>query len=304
MSDFKSSIKKIKPKCEYFGECGGCDLQDLSYQDQLEYKKKWLKDLFQKQQILKGCALREIVPCESPYYYRNRITLHQKGKAFGYFRSRSHEIVSINECVIASKEVNLKLSQLSSDKLEGKEKFEIREDETSGFVQVNKFQNQNLINLVLNYAQGKKWKNTLDLYSGSGNFSFPLSNIAKKILAIDNDEEAVKEAENIRQELGNKKIKFVCDAVLTQVSDFANEFKEFDLVVCDPPREGLGKAANYVTRLKPQRIVYVSCHPPSFIRDANVLIDKGYELQEVTPIDMFPQTRHLEIVGMFSVPRA
>jgi len=294
---FESSPKTREPLCEYYGECGGCDLQHISYEEQLGLKMRWLRQIFTR---FPQTKILEILPSLHEYYYRNRITLHHDKKQIGLYKAYTHDIVPIKKCVIASEVINEKLSRLEPQVLCGDPSFELREDDNSSFLQVNSYQNDNLIETVLNYCQGQKTQSILELYCGSGNLTFPLSKISRSILAIDGDEAAITLAAERRRIDKIKKIRFQTSSVYDVVFKLSQAFESFDVIVCDPPREGIKESSKILPRFKANKIIYVSCNPISFIKDAQTLCRKGYQLIEVTPIDMFPQTRHVEIVGLFT----
>jgi len=294
---FESSAKTREPLCEYYGECGGCDLQHISYEEQLGVKMQWLRQIFTH---FPQTKILEIIPSLQEYFYRNRITLHHNKKQFGFYKANTHDIVPIQKCVIASEVINEKLSHLGSQVLCGDPSFELREDDNSSFLQVNNYQNENMLETVLNYCRGQKTQSILELYCGSGNLTFPLSKISRSILAIDGDEAAITLAEERRRSDKIKKIRFQTSPVYDAVFKLSQDFESFDVIVCDPPREGIKQSSKILPRFKAKKIIYVSCNPVSFIKDAQVLCQKDYELIEVTPIDMFPQTRHVEIVGLFT----
>lgn len=286
----------VKPLCEYFGICGGCDLQNLSYPHQLKFKSESVRCLFAN---FGDVEISEIIPSPKEYFYRNRVTLHHDGKKFGFYRGRTHEVVGIKKCVIASDVVNQKISELGNDVLRGPQIFEIREDDASIFLQVNSSQNKNLVETVLSFCRGKKSQKILELYCGAGNLTFSLAEICHKITAVDLDEKAVALAEHKRQELKNKKINFVQGDVVDFVFKMSQDLQSVDTIICDPPRAGLKSAVNSIGQLGAERIIYVSCNPESFLRDARILQNKNYQLKKLVPLDMFPQTDHVELVGLF-----
>ncbi len=144
----------------------------------------------------------------------------------------------------------------------------------------------------------KKSKCVADLFCGIGPFAFKMAE-ARKVHAIDSDKPAVAALQNaVRYALGLKPI-------TASVQDlFVNplvpaELNEYDAVVFDPPRAGAEAQCRNFADSKVKTIVAVSCDVQSFARDAAVLIDGGYSLKEVTPVDQFKYTPHLEIVGLF-----
>ncbi|EKD51641.1 MAG: RNA methyltransferase [uncultured bacterium] len=295
----ESSPKRRRPPCPYFGTCGGCNLQHMVYAEQLRLKQEWLTQLFERHTGRGEFVLHPIIPSVCEDHYRSRITLHHDRRIWGYHQHETNDIIPVTHCFIANLAVNEQLKTLPDTVLSGANDFEIREDDEAGFVQVNRVQNDVLRDCVMKAGRGRKWKTVLDLYCGAGNFAFPLSQIAGRVLAVDADPRAIEVGERERLAQKNKKISFVLGDAVTVVSDLAHDYQAFDLIVCDPPRGGLGSVVNYLPRLQPQRIIYVSCQAQNFINEAQVLSDKGYQLVQVTPIDMFPQTHHIELVGVF-----
>lgn len=291
----------VKPLCEYFGTCGGCDLQNLSYSEQLKLKSEVVRRLFAN---FGDIEISGIVASPKEYFYRNRVTLHHDGKKFGFYRGRTHDIVPIKKCVIASEVVNQKITELSGSVLKGSQPVEVREDDASVFLQVNSSQNKNLVETVLSFCHGKKSQRILELYCGAGNLTFSLAEICHKITAVDLDAKAIALAEHKRQEIKNKKINFVKGDVVDFVFNMSQDLQTVDTIVCDPPRAGLKSAANSIAHLGAERVIYVSCNPESFLRDARILQNKNYLLKKLVPLDMFPQTNHVELVGLFqsSIP--
>ncbi len=282
------------PECEYYGICGGCDLQHWSYERQLAFKEDRVRKIFQK---FKDVTFHKVVPSPRAYGYRNRVTLHSDGKEFGFYKKNSHDVVAVKSCAIASAAVNEKIKSLQT--LAAGD-FEVREDDLrAAFIQINAQQNENLIATVTSAARGRKSRRVLELYCGAGNLSFPLSEIAREVVAIEGIAVAVSAAEVRRITEKNKRIKFVHGDVFQEVYKLTHDYQNFDVVVCDPPREGLRGVAALLPKLAPEKIIAVSCEPNTLARDGDVLQDKGYRLAEVTPLDMFPQTRHVEVVAVF-----
>lgn len=163
------------------------------------------------------------------------------------------------------------------------------------FSQINLEQNQRLIQTVLQLSEIKKEGSILDLYAGVGNLTLPLAMGAKKVLGIEENGLAIEDA------LFNMKRNGIrnCDFVHGKVEDVLIGIKKenLDCIVLDPPRTGCKGVLNQMVRLKPKKIVYVSCEPTTFARDLSCLMERGYSLQNLGLIDMFPQTYHMEVVG-------
>jgi 23S rRNA (uracil1939-C5)-methyltransferase len=164
------------------------------------------------------------------------------------------------------------------------------------FSQVNLEQNQALIQIVLQFSETNKEESVLDLYAGVGNLSLPLAPGAKEVLGIENNTMAVKDAQFNVERNGIQNCHFIQGRVEHVLSDWKRETPQ--LIVLDPPRAGCKTILDQVVRLKPQKIIYVSCEPTTFARDLRLFLERGYSLQRLSLIDMFPQTYHMEVVGL------
>lgn len=163
------------------------------------------------------------------------------------------------------------------------------------FYQVNLEQNLTLLETVLEFAQLRGEERVLELYSGIGNFSLPLAMKAGWILGIEENRKAIEDARFNAEEnrIGN------CQFLLGRVEERMKELGEgVDLMVLDPPRRGAKSVLVEIERLRPKRIIYLSCDPTTFIRDITLLLQKGYSLQKVRLVDMFPQSYHMEVIGL------
>jgi len=158
------------------------------------------------------------------------------------------------------------------------------------FFQANRFLLAPFINEVVeNGGTG----HVLELYSGAGFFSIPLARAAKEVIAIESDRAAIRQARHNAEVNRTWSVRFVegqVDATLR------NSQLKPEVVVLDPPRAGCGlKTAEQIAALKAKRIVYVSCNPATFAREAS----KFGVLKKLTLIDQFPNTYHIELVGVF-----
>jgi len=169
------------------------------------------------------------------------------------------------------------------------------------FFQVNLKQNENLIQKVLEFSDPKGNQTILDLYAGVGNLTLPLAIVSKQVWGIEENLVAVKDA---RFNLENNGIKN-CSLIHGKVEDILENWKweNPDLLVLDPPRAGSKTALDQAVRLKPEKIVYVSCEPTTLARDLRLLSNRGYALRELALIDMFPQSYHMEVIGLLTQPQ-
>ena len=166
------------------------------------------------------------------------------------------------------------------------------------FFQVNLKQNQTLIETVLNFSDVKENERVMDLYAGVGNLTLPLAIEAKEIFGIEENRMAIEDARFNAEENGISN----CDFIPGRVEDILKRWNKGrpDLVVLDPPRTGCKAIADQIAGLKPEKIVYVSCEPTHLSRDIRLFSKNGYHLQKLGLIDMFPQTYHMEVVGLLT----
>jgi 23S rRNA (uracil1939-C5)-methyltransferase len=164
------------------------------------------------------------------------------------------------------------------------------------FFQVNLRQNEQVIRTVLEFSRGQKKERALDLYSGVGNFALPLATITQEVWGIEENAAAVKDARFNAPFNGIENGEFIRGKVEDVLKKWKRERP--DLIILDPPRTGCKGAVDQVAGLKPKRIVYVSCEPTILARDLRLFSDRGYFLRELALIDMFPQTYHMEVIGL------
>jgi 23S rRNA (uracil1939-C5)-methyltransferase len=164
------------------------------------------------------------------------------------------------------------------------------------FSQVNLEQNQTLIQIVLQFSEVNKEDRVSDLYAGVGNLTLPLAMGAKEVSGIEENRMAVEDARFNAERNGIKN----CDFMDGRVEDISLNWKKetSDLVVLDPPRTGCKTILDQVIRWKPKKIIYVSCEPTTLARDLRLFSERGFSLQRLSLIDMFPQTYHMEVVGL------
>ena len=166
------------------------------------------------------------------------------------------------------------------------------------FLQATKAGENLLVQAVLGAFQGAKVKRIADLFCGAGAFSFPLVALAP-VLAVDGDAGlvgALRKAADAAG-IGNKLATETRDLMKRPL--IAEDLKKFDAVLFDPPRAGAASQAGRLAASKIPLVVAVSCNPASFARDAKLLVDGGYRLESVLPVDQFLWTPHLEVVGVF-----
>ena len=165
------------------------------------------------------------------------------------------------------------------------------------FLQATKAGEEALASLVL--ASLDKSRSVADLFCGIGPFALRIAERAK-VTAIDSDKPAIASlAKAVRLTTGIKPLKAEMRDLMREPL-VANELKEFDAVVFDPPRAGAEAQARQLAKSNVKTIVAVSCDPASFARDAEILVGSGYKLKSLNAVDQFKWTSHVEIVGTFS----
>lgn len=176
----------------------------------------------------------------------------------------------------------------------GKNIFEISPE---SFFQTNSLGVMTLYDKIKEYANIKGGENILDLYCGTGTIGIYLSTLAKSITGVEIVLEAVRDAKD------NAKLNHIhnCEFICADASDIRNlkfEIRNYNVVVLDPPRAGLSKnIIGILVKIK-SRIIYTSCNPATFARDIKLFENFGRKLSKVQPIDMFPQTHHIECVSL------
>lgn len=170
------------------------------------------------------------------------------------------------------------------------------------FYQTNPVQTEALYEKALEYANLTGEETILDLYCGIGTIGIFASKKAKKVYGIEIIENAIKDAKENTQINNIQNAEFYCgevENVLPKII-FQNNIKP-EVVFVDPPRKGLDtKTINTILNLQPPKIIYISCNPATFARDVAILNEK-YEIKEVTPVDMFPFTSHVECVALLGL---
>ena len=169
------------------------------------------------------------------------------------------------------------------------------------FFQVNPIQTEVLYKKALEFADLKGEETVFDAYCGTGTISLFLSQKAKKVYGVEIIKEAIDNAKDNAKENKIDNAEFFVGKSEEVIPDLINKGIKADVVVVDPPRKGCEKSLlEAIAAIKPKRIVYVSCDPGTLARDLGVLNKLGYETKEVQPVDMFPQTAHIETVVLLS----
>ena len=167
------------------------------------------------------------------------------------------------------------------------------------FFQVNKEQAEILYEKALAYADLKGGETVIDAYCGTGTISLCLAKKAKRVIGIEIVKPAIEDAKKNakKNHMGNTEF-YAADAGKLMPQLYRKGLVP-DVIVMDPVRAGCSEEVlKAAAGMNPKRIVYVSCNPATFARDAKILKSEGYEIKEIQPVDMFPQTMHVETVGL------
>ncbi|MBM4778124.1 MAG: 23S rRNA (uracil(1939)-C(5))-methyltransferase RlmD [Archangiaceae bacterium] len=140
----------------------------------------------------------------------------------------------------------------------------------------------------------------LELYSGNGNFTFPLAAAAKSVLAVESSTVSVGLAQDAARKQGFGNVRFVQGDCEKFAKGLVKESKRFDRVLLDPPRTGAPGIGEWASRLLASKVVYIACDPGALARDAAELVAQGFVPRTVRLFDLFPQTRHIEVVMSFT----
>ena len=385
----EDSPYRVEPECPIYKECGGCQLQHMSYEGQLKAKEKQVSDVLQRIGKLENVKVHPVIGMENPWRYRNKAQVpigeNEGGLIGGFYQQRSHQIIDMKACIIQQEkndEVVKKVKEICNingvraydeqkhkgelrhimaryglksgevmvvlvtrtNELTGKKKI-IEEivkripgvksivqninskktnvifgDETKvlwgeeviydsigdikfaisarSFYQVNPEQTKVLYDKALEYADLTGEENVIDAYCGIGTISLFLAQKARKVYGVEIVPEAIEDAKKNAELNGISNVEFAVGEAETVIPEWYENGVVADVLVVDPPRKGCDdKLLQTIINMKPKKVVYVSCNPATLARDLRVLEDGGYQTVEVQPVDMFPQTMHVECVA-------
>ena len=322
---------RIEPPCPYFGRCGGCDFQQLSYEAQLSAKVEIIRDCLRRIARIEPPAEIHITPSPLAWHYRSRAQWQHdsRNQHLGYFERGSHRVCDVAECPVLVPLLQEMLSDLRQRMQSGRLPSEIEEFQTvagddhaalappldavdhqletsrtigdhryrfsaDGFFQINHELLAPLIAAATHEAHGDT---AIDLYCGAGLFTLPLATRFTRVLGVEAHAAAIAYARRNLSDAGLTNTTFECARVSDWLKENANRLTPVDHLLLDPPRAGAEEGAvGGILLLRPQHISYVSCDPATLARDLKDLIEGGYKLDSIAAFDMFPQTHHVETV--------
>jgi len=307
------SPARTEPACAHFGACGGCQYQHIAYSTQTELKRKQVADLFQRIGGIDPSVVAPVVPCPQPYGYRNRIMIRSQWNKpeqklnIGFVRWDCGLVEDVFECKIAEPALNQQITHVRANPPpKGGIKVVLRippedwEVPRDSFFQNNFFLLPELVRVVRERLQAAGTRHLVDLYCGVGFFGIELAGAVESFVGVECDRMAITAA---RKNLANRQLtngEFVSATVEAALPELVHKFSAAATsVLIDPPRKGcLPETLDLLRAQRPAQIIYVSCHPATMARDLNILCADGvFSLASVTPLDMFPQTQHVECIA-------
>ena len=165
------------------------------------------------------------------------------------------------------------------------------------FYQINRDQTEKLYGIAAEYCKLGGEDFLIDLYCGTGTIGLSMARKAKKVLGIEIIPQAIENAKENAKNNNIKNAEFICSDAAGAAEQLSKNKTEPNVVVIDPPRKGCDQTViESICRMSPEKVVYVSCDPETLARDLALFEEKGFKVQEVTPVDMFPRTQHVETV--------
>ncbi len=168
------------------------------------------------------------------------------------------------------------------------------------FIQVNREINSSMVSAAMALLQPQAHDTALDLFCGLGNFTLPLARRARRVTGVEGDASLVSKARGNAERNGIGNAGFAVENLFEPKGFGAWANEHYDLVLLDPPRAGAAELLQHMPRWNPRRVVYISCHPGSLARDAQILVaNHGFALSAAGVMDMFPHTTHVESIAVF-----
>lgn len=307
------SPERVEASCRYFGDCGGCQYQHLAYPAQLRLKHKQIGDLFERIGHFDPKLVAPVIPCPQPYGYRNRIMIRsqwdkfKQGLNIGFIRADNRLVVDLEECKIAEPELNDQIRQVRAHPPpKGGIKIVLRKPPEGwnvppdSFFQNNFFLLPKLVEVVRDQLQRCGTRHLVDVYCGVGFFSIELGHLVESFVGVELDRLAIQAARRNAVARGRANGEFIAGTAEELLPAMLSRFTaRATTVLLDPPRKGCQpETLQMLRRSQPAQIIYVSCHPATMARDLNVLCAEDvFELAQVVPLDMFPNTQHVECVA-------
>lgn len=328
----KPSPDRIKPKCALFGICGGCQYQHLSYEAQLRWKQKQIKDLMERIGEIKDAKVEPTHPSPVIFGYRSKLTPHYERPRkdgempIGFImQGRRNVIVDVPQCPIASKAINEAMPAIRDEIKARANTFKrggtiLLRDTLQGVITDNRqvvsekvgeltlkfvagefFQNNpfilpELLDFAICEAKGSKY--LVDAYCGVGGFALWGARHFEKVMGVEISENSILCAKENAKSNNISNCEFISGKAEKIFAEIPFKGEETSMVI-DPPRAGCDEAfLEQLIAFSPKKLVYVSCGPDTQARDLKYLVARGYKILKLQPFDLFPQTRHVENVAV------
>ncbi len=288
------SPHRVDPPCPYFGRCGGCVYQHISYEHQLDLKWRQVKETLRRLGRIVDPPMRPLIPSPQPYGYRNRITVHVRDGVIGYFRRESNQLIDVERCPIASDDVNAQLADLRT-RTPGEGNYTLRAHPGPRvFLQANDSVAAALLDLV-ERSLPATGETLLDVYCGAGFFSKRLRSRFERVIGLDWDHHAIAAARRNAE----PHEEYIAGDVEKELPPLLEKLSA-SVIIVDPPATGLSTAIRAALLAhSPAHLLYISCNPGTLARDLAQLLPK-FVINAITPLDMFPQTAEIEVVVQLS----
>lgn len=386
----KAAADRVKPACPVYDQCGGCQLQHLSYEGELKEKQSRVKDALVRLGHLDDVPVLPVMASENPLYYRNKmqfpVVADGRDTHIGCFAMGTHKVIDVDDCLIQKEKNNkivavvrrwmkeYKIPAYDEDRRKGlirhvmgrvgvrtgevmvclvtakdmvphaKELAKMLKADVPGFkslvqnvnyratnvilgtktkvlhgkpsikdkisnlkfnisaesfFQVNSEQAQKLYSKALEFADLKGEETVVDLYCGTGTITLFLAQKAKVAIGIEIVPSAIRDAKKNAVANHAENAEFICGDAAIEMPKLVEKGLRPDVVILDPPRAGCEeRVLEAIAKVKPKKVVYVSCNPATLARDLAFLAKHGFNVQKVQPCDMFSRTFHVENVAL------
>ncbi|MBD3585883.1 23S rRNA (uracil(1939)-C(5))-methyltransferase RlmD [Salinimonas sp. HHU 13199] len=368
----EASPLRVEPFCQYYGRCGGCQLQHISAQDALSERQQAMSDYWAHHLNITDLPWQPAITGARPAYRRKaRFAVdarNPKALKIGFRQTSSKAIVDIETCPVLEHRLQAlmpalrkvltsfsalqhigHIQALSGDNVAEftikatrdlpaalrdalvefavSEKVNVVIENAAGeietlhreatlickthdgfyltptpndFVQVNAQVNEKMVSHALNWLAVNKNDTVADWFAGLGNFSLPLSSHASHVYAVEGVAAMVEKGQAAAQQQGIDNITWQ-HLDLSDAGSVKNALGHgVTKILLDPSREGAAEVCRQIAQAKTKQVLYVSCNPNTFTRDARIMLDAGYKIEKIGLIEMFPYTRHLEVMALLS----
>ncbi len=371
------SPHRIAPACPVYEACGGCQLQHLSYEAELEEKRMQVKAALERIGHLRDISVMPTIGSEHPFYYRNKMQFPVAGGKgrlqIGCFALNTHRVIDVTDCCI-QKQKNNEIAAVVRDWMKQYKILPYDEDKGTGLIRhimgrvgvhtgeimvclvtardtvprlkelvkmlktaipgvksvvqnVNKrstnvilgektrliageptikdkigslkfnISAQSFFQVTLDFAELKGTETVVDLYCGTGTITLFMAQKAKRALGIEIVPSAIRDAKKNAVANRIENADFLLGDAAEEMPKLAAGGLRPDVVILDPPRAGCEeRVLEAIVKVKPGRVVYVSCNPATLARDLAYLYERGFKIEKVQPCDMFSRTHHVETV--------